>query len=219
MTREPGWQSTHWRNILEATSTDLEMTPDPRIAETTDILHTSTGGDAEALQRLTSRVYRELRRMANHFLQHERAGHTLQATELVHELYLRLVDVKRVEWQDKAHFFALAATLMRRILVDRARRRLAAKRGAKPILIDLGEAAEIPSGRTRELVALDDALLALADLDARKSRIVELRFFGGLNVEETAEVLKISPDTVMRDWKFARAWLSNELANRPKPPA
>ena len=219
MTREPGWQSTHWRNTLEATSTDLEMTPDPRIAETTDILHTSTGGDAEALQRLTSRVYRELRRMANHFLQHERAGHTLQATELVHELYLRLVDVKRVEWQDKAHFFALAATLMRRILVDRARRRLAAKRGAKPILIDLGEAAEIPSGRTRELVALDDALLALADLDRRKSRIVELRFFGGLNVEETAEVLKISPDTVMRDWKFARAWLSNELANRPEPPA
>jgi len=186
------------------------------MVDTTEILRASTRGDQGALEQLTPRVYRELRRMANHFLQNERAGYTLQATELVHEVYLRLVDVKRVEWRDRAHFFALSATLMRRILVDRARRRLAAKRGAKPIRIDLGEAAEIPSSRARELVALDDALGALAALDTRKSRIVELRFFAGLSVEETAEVLKISPDTVMRDWKFARAWLSAELGSQPE---
>jgi RNA polymerase sigma factor (TIGR02999 family) len=193
--------------------------PDPSssiVAATTEILRASTAGDAGALGKLTPRVYRELRRMANHFLQNERAGFTLQATELVHEVYLRLVDVKQVEWQDKAHFFAVAATLMRRILLDRARRRLAAKRGKKPKLVGLEEAGEVSLKRARELVALDDALSALAEMDARKARTIELRFFGGLSIKETAEVLQVSPETVMRDWKFSRAWLLTELGSLPE---
>jgi RNA polymerase sigma factor (TIGR02999 family) len=153
--------------------------------------------------------------MANHFLKNERRGYTLQPTELVHEVYLRLVDVNRVEWQDRVHFFALSATLMRRVLLDRARRRLAAKRGKRPALVDLDEALDVPSQRARELIALDDALSALAALNSRKARIIELRFFAGLSVKETAEALKLSPDTVMRDWKFARAWLLAELGRLP----
>jgi RNA polymerase sigma factor (TIGR02999 family) len=153
--------------------------------------------------------------MANHFLKNERPGYTLQATELVHEVYLRLVDVNRVEWQDRVHFFAVSATLMRRVLLDRARRRLAAKRGKRPALVDLDEALDVPSQRARELIALDDALSTLAALNSRKARIIELRFFAGLSVKETAEALKLSPDTVMRDWKFARAWLLAELGSLP----
>jgi RNA polymerase sigma factor (TIGR02999 family) len=190
------------------------MKTDPRIAETTDMLRASSHGDQAALEQLNSRIYSELRRLANHFLQNEHPAYTLQPTELVHEVYLRLVDVKRVESQDRTRFFALCATLMRRILVDRARKKVAAKRGANPILLELGEASEIPSPKARELMALDDALSALAALDARKARVVELRFFAGLNVEETAEALEISPDTVRRDWKFARAWLASELGNQ-----
>jgi len=191
------------------------MMIDPLISETTEILRASTSGNPTALEQLTPRVYRELRRMANHFLKNERRGYTLQPTELVHEVYLRLVDVDRVEWQDRVHFFALSATLMRRVLLDRARRRLAAKRGKRPALVDLDEARDVPSQRARELIALNDALSTFATLNARKARIIELRFFAGLSVKETAEALKLSPDTVMRDWKFARAWLLAELGSLP----
>jgi RNA polymerase sigma factor (TIGR02999 family) len=182
-------------------------------ADTTQLLRAWAGGDSQALQQLTPRVYRELRRMAAHFLQKERPGQTLQSAELVHEVYLRLVDVHQVDWQHRAHFFAVSATLMRRILLDRARRRSAAKRGARPQPVDLDAALDVHTARARELMALDDALNTLAGVDPRKAKIVELRFFGGLSVEETAEVVKISPDTVLRDWKLARAWLLTELSS------
>lgn len=188
---------------------------DSDIAETTKILRTSRSGDLDAQARLTPRVYRELRRLASHFLKNERAGYTLQATELVHEVYLRLVDVNAVEWRDKAHFFAISATLMRRILLDRARRRLAVKRGNRPKLVELDQAQDVSLRRARELVALDDALGALAGLDARKAKTIELRFFAGLSVKETAQVLHVSEETVMRDWKFSRAWLLAELGSLP----
>jgi RNA polymerase sigma factor (TIGR02999 family) len=184
---------------------------DPSSTDTTQLLRAWAGGDSGALQQLTPRVYRELRRMAAHFLQKERPGHTLQSAELVHEVYLRLVDANQVNWQDRAHFFAVAASLMRRILVDRARRRSAGKRGAKAQLVDLDGALDVYAVRARELIALDDALNTLAQVDPRRARIVELRFFGGLSVEETAEVVKLSSDTVTRDWKLARAWLLTEL--------
>ncbi len=184
---------------------------DSSSTDTTQLLRAWAGGDSGALQQLTPRVYRELRRMAAHFLQKERPGHTLQSAELVHEVYLRLVDVNQVNWQDLAHFFAVAASLMRRILVDRARRRSAGKRGAKAQLVDLDEVLDVYAVRARELIALDDALNTLTEVDPRRAWIVELRFFGGLSVEETAEVVKSSSDTVTRDWKLARAWLLTEL--------
>jgi len=184
---------------------------DPSSADTTQLLRAWAGGDSEALQQLTPRVYRELRRMAAHFLRKERPGYSLQSAELVHEVYLRLVDANEVNWQDRAHFFAVAAGLMRRILVDRARRRSAGKRGAKTQMVDLDNALDVYAVRARELIALDDALNTLAEVDPRRARIVELRFFGGLSVEETAEVVKLSSDTVIRDWKLARAWLLTEL--------
>jgi RNA polymerase sigma factor (TIGR02999 family) len=187
---------------------------DSPVTDTTQLLRAWAGGDPEALKQLTPRVYRELRRMAGHFLQNERPGYTLQSVELVHEVYLRLVDVNRVDWQHRAHFFAVSATLMRRILLDRARKRSAAKRGSKPEHMDLDAALDVSSGRARELIALDDALSILAQVDPRKAQIVELRFFGGLSVEETAEVVGVSSDTVMRDWKLARAWLMTELSGR-----
>jgi RNA polymerase sigma factor (TIGR02999 family) len=184
------------------------------ISKTTQLLRAWSAGDEQALAELTPRVYRELLRLAGSYLKNERAGQTLQASDLVHEVYLRLVDVDRMEWQHRAHFFAVSATLMRRILVDRARRRSAAKRGASPERVDLTEAFDLSPERSRELIRLDDALNSLAAVDPRKARIVELRFFAGLDVKETAEVVGVSPETVMRDWKTARAWLSAEL-NRP----
>lgn len=135
----------------------------------------------------------------------------MESVDLVHEVYLRLIDIRQVDWRHRAHFFAVSATLMRRILLDRARRRTAVKRGGKNRPLDLDAALDISPGRSRELIALDDALNTLAKVDARKTRVVELRFFGGLSVEETAEVLGVSCDTVMRDWKTARAWLLAEL--------
>ena len=180
-------------------------------ADTTRLLRAWAAGDPEALDQLTPHVYRELRRMAAHFLRQERPGYTLQSAELVHEAYLRLVNAEQVNWQDRAHFFAVAATLMRRILVDRARRRSAGKRGADVRLVNLDQALDVYAIRARELIALDDALSRLAQVDPRRARIVELRFFGGLSVEETAEVVKLSSDTVTRDWKLARAWLLTEL--------
>lgn len=184
---------------------------DPLPLDTTQLLRAWAGGDSDALKQLTPRVYLELRRMAGRFLKNERAGQTLQSVDLVHEVYLRLVDVNQVDWQHRAHFFAVSATLMRRILLDRARKRSAAKRGGKQQLMDLDAALEVSSGRARELIALDDALNTLARVDPRKAQIVELRFFGGLSVEETADVVKVSCDTVMRDWKLAKAWLLTEL--------
>lgn len=178
----------------------------------THLLKAWSGGDQEALQELTPKVYLELRQMAAKYMRKERAGNTLQATVLVHEVFLRLVHVDSVTWQDRAHFFAVSATMMRRILVDRAHAKGTAKRGGQALRLTLDEAPDVGAGsRDREIVAIDEALTALAQVDSRKAKVVELRFFGGLSVEESAEVLKISPQTVMRDWRTARAWLMAEL--------
>jgi RNA polymerase sigma factor (TIGR02999 family) len=185
---------------------------DSQTTETTVLLRAWAEGDQNALGQLTPRVYKELRRIAGHFMQDERAGRTIQTTALVHEAWLRLVDVANVDWQHRAHFFAVSATMMRHILLDRARRRVASKRGGGLARVNLDEIPDVSSGKARELIALDDALNALAAIDARKARVIELRFFGGLSVEETAEVPKISVNTVMRDWKLARAWLLTELS-------
>jgi RNA polymerase sigma-70 factor, ECF subfamily len=187
---------------------------DSASADTTKLLQAWASGDSKALDELTPRVYRELRRMAARLLRNERPGYSLQSADLVHEVYLRLVNARELNWQDRAHFFAISATLMRRILLDRARRRVAAKRGGKVQPLDLNKTLDLVQIKARELVALDDALTALAEVDPRKSRIVELRFFGGLSVKETAEVVKVHPDTVLEDWKFARAWLLTELSSR-----
>jgi RNA polymerase sigma factor (TIGR02999 family) len=186
---------------------------DPQTTETTQLLRAWAGGDAGALEQLIPRVYLELRRLAGHFLQNERQGCTLHSIDLVHEAYLRLIDIDKVDWQHRAHFLAVSATLMRRILLDRARKRTAVKRGGKQHVLELDAALEVGTERGRELIALDDALNTLAEVDPRKAQIVELRFFGGLSVEETAEALRVSCDTVMRDWKLARAWLLTELSS------
>jgi RNA polymerase sigma-70 factor, ECF subfamily len=146
-------------------------------------------------------------------LQNERAGNSMQATALVHEAYLQLIDVDNVSWQHRAHFFAVSAKIMRHILLDRARRRIAAKRVGTAEQVNLDELPDLSGNRASELIALEDALNALAEKDPRKARVVELRFFGGLSVDETAEVLSVSPETVMRDWKFARSWLHAQLSN------
>src|SRR5207248_516460 len=159
-------------------------------SETTRLLRAWADGDRGALERLTPHVYRTLRRIAGHHMKNERAGQTLQATALVHEAYLKLIDIDNVDWQHRAHFFAVSAQIMRRILLDQARRRLAGKRGGAAPQANLDEIPDLGSGRARELIALEDGLNALAVMDPRKARVVELRFFGGLSVEETAEVLK-----------------------------
>lgn len=187
---------------------------DSQGSETTRLLRAWAGGDNAALKQLTPRVYHELRRIAGHCMQNERPGRTVQTTALVHEAYLKLIDITNVDWQHRAHFFAISAQIMRRILLDRARRRVAAKRGGPIPKVNLDLLPEAGSVRARELIALDDALTALADIDPRKARVIELRFFGGLSVEETAEVLRVSADTVLRDWKLARAWLLAELSSR-----
>ena len=178
----------------------------------TQLLRAWGNGDRQALERLTPLVYEELHRAAHRYMADERAGHTLQTTALVNEVYLRLVDVRGVNWQNRAHFFAICARTMRRILIDFARSRQYQKRGGEAVSVALDDALGVSAQPAVDLVALDDALKGLAKLDPRKIEVVELRFFGGLSVEETAEVLKISPDTVMRDWKFARAWLARELS-------
>ena len=169
-------------------------------------------GDEAALKRLIPHVEQELHRIARRCMAGERAGHSLQATALVNEAYLRLIDAQHVNWQDRAHFLAMSARLMRRILVDWARSKGYQKRGGGAVKVTLDEALLGPVERGQDLVALDDALQALARFDERKSQVIELRFFGGLSVEETADVLKVSEDTVMRDWKFAKAWLLRELS-------
>jgi RNA polymerase sigma factor (TIGR02999 family) len=188
--------------------------PDAQSSETTQLLRAWAGGDRDALERLTPRVYDELRRIAGHFMQNEQQGRTIEATALVHEAYLKLIDVKNVDWQHRAHFFAVSAQVMRHILLDRARRRIAAKRGGKTPRVNLDEIPDIASRRASELIALDDALNALARIDSRKAQVIELRFFGGLSVEETAEVMKISPETVFRDWRLARSWLFAQLKDQ-----
>ena len=185
-------------------------------ADTTQLLRAWAEGDSEALEQLTARVYHELRKVAGHLLRNERPGYSLQSADLVHEVYVRLVQTNAIEWQHRAHFFAVCATLMRRILLDRARRKLATKRTGKQQSIDVAQMADPTHLRAREVVALDAALEALAEVDLRKSRIVELRFFGGLSVKQTAAVLNVSCETVTRDWKLARAWLVTELANGPQ---
>ena len=180
--------------------------------EITGLLRAWSGGDEAAFDRLAPIVYAELRSIARGYMMHESPDHTLQATALVHEAYLRLIDLPSVSWQDRAHFFAVSAVMMRQILVDRARARVTEKRGGAAALLQLDEIPEVGSWRASELVALDDALIGMTKMDPRKAKVIELRFFGGLSVEETAEVLKISPQSVMRDWKLARAWLQRELA-------
>ena len=182
--------------------------------EITRLLVAWGDGDESALAELTPLVYQELHRLAHHYMSGERGGHTLQTTALVNEAYVRLIDWKAVRWQNRAHFFAVSAQLMRRILVDFARSRGYHKRGGGGEPIALDEAAVVAKDKGAEMVALDEALTALAELDPRHSRVVELRFFGGLSIDETAEVLKVSPATVRRDWSLARAWLHSELSNQ-----
>jgi RNA polymerase sigma factor (TIGR02999 family) len=179
--------------------------------DVTALLQEWSQGHGAAIDKLTPLVYTELRRLAHRYMRRERTDHTLRSTELVHEAYLRLVDQKQARWQDRAHFFAMSAQIMRRILVDHARARLRQKRGEGASTLVLNEAIDYPGRRGLELVALDDALDGLAKLDPQQSRIVELRFFTGLSIEETAEVLGVSKATVNRDWVTARAWLSREL--------
>jgi RNA polymerase sigma factor (TIGR02999 family) len=190
----------------------------PSEKEVTRLLVAWSNGDQAALEQLTPLVYSELHRLAHRYLGRERKGHTLQTTALVHEAYLRLIDQKEVRWQNRAHFFAIAAQMMRRILVDYARSRSVAKRGGGAQQVSLDEAMEVSDERAADVIALDEALKSLSDLDQRKGRIIELRFFGGLSIEETAEVLGVSPGTVMRDWTFAKAWLQREI-NKGGPDA
>jgi len=180
----------------------------------TDLLAAWSDGDREALDRLLPLVERELHRLAHHYMSRERPDHTLQTGALVNEAYLKLVDQTRVRWQNRAHFFAIAAQTMRRILIDHARRRRYGKRGGGARPLPLDEAAHITDERAAELVALDDALKLLQDVDERKARVVELRYFGGLSVEEVSEVLKVSPDTVGREWRRARAFLLREMERK-----
>jgi len=183
----------------------------PQTPDVTRLLADWAGGNAQALDRLMPFVYEELRRIADRALGRERPGHTLQATALIHEAYLRLVDQHTPHFQNRAHFFAIASQIVRRILVDHARRRASVKRGGggTSVLLDMDVAADAPSV---DALALDEVLTRLTHLDAQQARIVELRFFGGLTVEETADVLGISPRTVKRDWSMARAWLRRELS-------
>ena len=182
--------------------------------EVTQLLKAWTTGDEQALEKLTPLVYEQLRRVAQHHMAGQRPGHILQTTALVNEVYLQLLDCGQMNWQDRAHFFAMSAQLMRRILIDVARARGSQKRGGDALHVSLDEAPSVCREPDPNLLALDDALKDLAAVDERKSKVVELRFFGGLSVEETATVLKVSPETVMRDWRLAKLWLLRELSKR-----
>jgi RNA polymerase sigma factor (TIGR02999 family) len=185
----------------------MDKTPN----EITEQLIAWSNGDATALDKLIPVVYQELRRMADQYLRREDLSHSLQPTALVHEAYLRLIDQTKVQWQNRAHFFGVAAQMMRRILIDHAKTKHRLKRGGTAIKVSFDENVNVSEERAAELIALDDALQELAQMDERKSRIVELRYFGGLSVDETAEVLGVSNKTVMRDWNFAKAWLYQQL--------
>ena len=192
------------------------MTTEPP-HEVTQLLMDWSNGNQAALDRLMPLVDRELHRLAHHYMRRENAGHTLQTTALVNEVYLKLIDQRNVHWKNRAHFFALSAQLMRRILVDHARSRQYAKRGGGTERISFDEALVVSSERGADIVALDEALSRLTSIDPRKGKVVELRFFGGLSVEETAEALQISAVTVMREWSMSKAWLYNSLSNDPTP--
>ena len=183
----------------------------PPAHEVTQLLRAWGEGDESALEKLTPLVYGELHQLAQRYMAREAPGHTLQTTALVHEVYMRLVDFREISWQNRAYFFGVCARLMRQILVDFARSRQRLKRGGEAPQVSLDEALVMPQEAPANLLALDEALNALAALEPRKSRVVELRFFGGLSVEETAEVLRVSEETVLRDWRLAKAWLLREL--------
>jgi RNA polymerase sigma-70 factor (ECF subfamily) len=187
-----------------------QLTVEPPEGDVSTLLRAWSAGDQDALERLIPIVYHDLRRLARRYMKGERPGHSLQTTALVNEAYLRLVNYKRIDWQDRTHFFAVSAQLMRRILVEHARRRNL-KRGGGIQHVSLEETAVAGGDRTTDITALDDALNALARFDPRKVQVVEMRFFAGLSVEETAKVLKVSAITVMRDWTTAKAWLYREL--------
>jgi len=187
---------------------------EPLTHDVTQLLQAWSAGDSKALEQLTPLVYQQLHRAAQRCMAGERPGHTLQTTALVNEVYLRLVDCERVRWQDRAHFMAVSAQLMRRILIEFARSRGAQKRGGDAPMLSLDEAPSVCNEPESDLLALDDALKTLAAFDERKSKVVELKFFGGLSVEETAEVLKVSPETVVRDWRLAKSWLLREMSKR-----
>jgi len=184
------------------------------MATPTELLLAWNSGEEEALERLVPLVHDELRRLAQQYMRRERPDHTLQATGLVNETYLRLIDIKQIKWQNRAHFFAMSARLMRRILVDMARAHGNKKRGGALPHVTLDEGLVLSNETSPSLVALDDALRALAAIYPRQSDVVELRFFGGLDINETAEALHVSPDTVKRDWRFAKLWLLRELSGR-----
>jgi RNA polymerase sigma factor (TIGR02999 family) len=181
--------------------------------EITRLLVAWGDGDQSALEELAPLVHSELHRLAHQYMGRERPGHILQTSALVNEAYLRLIDWKAVRWQNRAHFFAVSAQLMRRILVDFARGRQNLKRGGDALRVSLSEAADFPVERGADLVALDEALVLLAEVDQRKSQVVEMRFFGGLSVKEVSEVLNVSEETVVRDWRLAKVWLLRELNN------
>lgn len=185
----------------------------PPVHEITGLLAAWGGGDREALEKLTPMVDVELRRIAEAYMRRERPDHVLQTTALVNEAWMRLIDWQKSTWQNRAHFFGVAASLMRKILVGEARRRLRLKRGGKDLKVSLTEADLVARGKPPDLIALDDALEELAQFDERKSRMVEMRFFGGLSIAEIAEVMKISERTVEREWKLAKSWLFRQLSN------
>jgi RNA polymerase sigma-70 factor, ECF subfamily len=185
----------------------------PSAHEVTQLLRAWSAGDQDALDQLTPLVYRELHRAAKRYMARQQPDHTLQTTALVNEVYLRLVAFKEAKWEDRAHFFAVCAQLMRRILTDWARGQKYLKRGKQAPHVALDEALVVSPERGRDLVALDEALKSLSEVNLRRSQVIELRFYGGLSVDETAAVLKVSPETVMRDWRLARAWLMRELSN------
>ena len=193
------------------------MVPDSA-NEITKLLHGWQGGDRAALDALVPVVYKELRRLAHYELRKERPDHTLQSAALVHEAYFRLVGQDLPQWESRTHFFAIAAQLMRQILVDYARRRRASKRGSGACMLTLDDAMILPQRKDVDVVAIDDALHALAEVDPRQSRVVELRFFAGLSLEEISEVMGIATATVQRDWTAARAWLHREISRRPISP-
>jgi RNA polymerase sigma factor (TIGR02999 family) len=180
--------------------------------DVTQLLKDWSGGDEAAADRLMPLVHEELRRLAHQYMRREKPGHTLQTSALVNEAYVRLVDQSKIQWESRAHFFGIAARLMRQILVDQARRKNFAKRGGGAIRVSLDSANAIAQEQSANVMALDEALKTLEQTDLRKSQIVELRFFGGMSIEETAEALNVSPGTVMRDWTFARAWLRNKMS-------
>jgi RNA polymerase sigma-70 factor (ECF subfamily) len=189
------------------------MQGEPSI-DVTRLLRAWGKGDQAALDQLTPAIYAELRRRAHGYMKNERPGHTMQTTALANEAWLRLVNVAATDWKDRAHFFAIAANVMRRILVDGARARGREKRGGSAQRVDLDEIPDISKRRDPELIAINDALNTLAGLDPRKAKVIELRFFGGLSVEETAQVLKVHEQTVLRDWRLARVWLMREIGGR-----